>query len=107
MRILFGLAALAALGATAASAQPGRLSDVAYLQAARCAGLASSKSLGAADGKAMTAWVQSESLRRPAFIVDKGDEMQLQAKHEADRADDMAKPRLQAELSGLCASIKG
>ena len=107
MRILFGLAALATLGVTAASAQPKPLSDVAYLQAARCAGLASSKSLGANDGKAMTAWVQSESMRRPAFIVDKGDELQLQAKHEADRADDMAKPRLQAELSGLCASLKG
>ena len=107
MRILFGLAALAALGATAASAQPGHLSDMAYLQAARCVGLASSKALGGADAKGMSAWLQTESLRRPDFIVEKGDEMQRQAKYQADRADDMAKPRLQAELAGQCASLKG
>ena len=40
MRILTGLVTLAALGATAAAAQPGRLTDVAYMQAARCVGLA-------------------------------------------------------------------
>ncbi len=107
MRTLFGLAALAALGATAASAQPGHLSDMAYLQAARCVGLASSKALGATDAKGMAAWLQTESLRRPDFIVEKGDEMQRQAKYQADRADDMAKPRLQAELAGQCASLKG
>ncbi len=107
MRILFGLASLAALAATSASAQPGPLSDVAYLQAARCVGLASSKALGSNDVKGMTAWLQSESMRRQPFIVDKGDEMERQAKYEADRADDMAKPRLQAELSGQCASLKG
>ncbi len=55
----------------------------------------------------MAAWLQTESLRRPDFIVEKGDEMQRQAKYQADRADDMAKPRLQAELAGQCASLKG
>ena len=107
MRILFGVATLAALAATAASAQPGHLSDMAYLQAARCVGLASSKALGATDAKGMAAWLQAETMHRPDFIVEKGDEMQRQAKYQADRADDLAKPRLQAELSGQCASLKG
>ena len=107
MRILFGITALAALGATAASAQPGHLTDTAYLQAARCVGLASSKSLGATDAKGMNAWLQTESVGRLPYILDKGDELQAQAKRQADRADDMSKPRLQAELSGQCASLKG
>ena len=106
MRILFGLAALSALVATSASAAPAHLSDAAYLEAARCVGLASSKAMGA-DAKGMQAWLQSESGSRPAFILDKGDEMQQQAKHEADRADDVVKPHLQAELSGQCATLKG
>ena len=107
MRILFGLAVLAALGATSASAAPSHLSDAAYLQAARCVGLASSKSLGAPDSKAMQAWLQAESTGRDPFILDKGDELQQQAKRQADRADDLAKPRLQAELSGQCSTLKG
>ena len=110
MRILFGLAALATLGATAAAAQPSQpahLSDMAYLQAARCVGLASSKALGANDAKGMAAWLQAEAMHRPDFIVEKGDQMQRDAKYQADRADDLAKPRLQAELSGQCASLKG
>ncbi len=106
MRILFGLAALSALVATSASAAPSHLTDAAYLQAARCVGLASSKSMGA-DPKAMEAWLQAQSTGRPAFILDKGDEMQQQAKRQADRADDLVKPRLQAELAGECATLKG
>ena len=107
MRTLFGLAALVALGASAASAQPTHLSDTAYLQAARCVGLANSKALGAADAKGMTVWLQTEGASHPAFIVEKGDELQSRAKRQADRADDMVKPRLQAELTGPCASLKG
>lgn len=107
MRTLFGLAAIAAFAATAASAQPQHLTDTAYLEAARCVGLASSKALGAGDGKSLSALLQSESTGRAPYILDKGDEMQQQAKRQADRADDMAKPRLQAELSGQCASLKG
>jgi hypothetical protein len=33
--------------------------------------------------------------------------MQQQAKRQADRADDLVKPRLQAELAGECATLKG
>ena len=107
MRTLFGLAATLALVATAASAQPQHLTDAGYLQAARCVGLASSKALGPADAKGMTAWLQTESSGRPPFILDKGDELQQQAKRQADRADDMVKTHLEAELTGPCASLKG
>ena len=107
MRIILGLAALAALGATAASAQPGHLTDQAYLQAARCVGLASSKSMGVSDSQSMKSWLEAQSIGRQPYILEKGDEMQSDAKHQADRADDMARMRLQAELSGQCATLRG
>ncbi len=106
MRILLGLAALSALVATSASAAPAHLSDAAYLEAARCVGLASSKSLGG-DAKGMQAWLQTERGTRPGFILDKGDEMQQEAKRQADRANEFVKPHLQAELNGECATLKG
>lgn len=107
MRTLIGLAALAALGATTASAEPRHLTDAAYLQAARCVGLASSKALGGQDAKSMSAWLETESGSRQPYILDKGDELKAEAKRQADRADDLVKPRLEAELSGPCAALKG
>ena len=110
MRILAGLA-IAALGVSAISgaavAQPGgHLSDVAYLEAARCAGLASSKKLGG-DGAALQALLKTESNGRLAAVMEQADEAQARARHEADRADDYSKGRLQAELTGACAALKG
>ncbi len=107
MRIVIGLAALAAMSATVASAQPGHLTDQAYLQAARCVGLASSKTMGVSDAKSMRSWLETESVGRLPYILDKGDAMQSDAKRQADRADDLARMRLQAELSGECATLKG
>ncbi len=106
MRILTGLVTLAALGATAAAAQPGRLTDVAYMQAARCVGLASSGNLGA-DGKSMASWFDSQASGRDPVVLDKADEMRSKAKREADHADQFAKAKLSAELSGSCATLKG
>jgi len=37
----------------------------------------------------------------------RADEAQARAKREAERADSYSKDRLQAELSGACASLKG
>ena len=112
MRILAGLIitgtliGAGALTATAAAAQPGHLSDVGYMQAARCAGLASSAKLGSADAAALSSLVRSQSLGREPYILDKADEMQVRAKREADRADEYAKARLAAELNGACAALK-
>ena len=112
MRILAGLiitGTLAGVGlvAGAAAAQPGRLSDVAYLEAARCAGLASSAKLGSADGAALKSLVQAQSNGREPFVQDKADDMQRVAKREADRADEFSRDRLTAELKGQCAALKG
>ena len=110
MRFLAGLAIVTAFGAslaaTGALAQPGRLSDVGYMQAARCAGLASSANLGSSEGATLKSLLRAQSNGRQPFILDKADEAQQSAKREADRADDFSKSKLQAELNGACASLK-
>jgi hypothetical protein len=109
MRTLAGLSiavlCASAAAAGAAWAQPGRLSDVAYLQAARCAGLANSSKLGSADGKALKALLDAQANGRQPFILDQADEAKAKAKREGDRADDYMKSKLQSELSGVCASL--
>ncbi len=112
MRILAGLVitgtliGAGAFAATAAAAQPGHLSDVAYMQAARCAGLASSSKLASADSAALSSLVKSQSMGRDPFILDQADEMKGKAKREADHADEYGKARLAAELNGACAALK-
>jgi hypothetical protein len=106
MRILAGSIITAALVATGASAQPGRLSDVAFMEVARCAGLASSQTLGSSDGAAYKALIRSQSWGRDSFVLDKADDAQSKAKREADHADDFAKSKLTAELNGTCATLK-
>ncbi len=111
MHILNGAAwaatalSVAVLGATASS-EPARLSDTAYMQAARCVGLASSHNLGGGDAAAMDKWLRKQSSGRDPYVQDRADELQASAKREGDRADSFSKPRLQAELSGACASLK-
>jgi hypothetical protein len=107
MRIVFGALAIAALAAGAASAKPEHLSDAQYLEAARCVGLASSRNLGSSDGGALKAWLQAQSTGRMSFTLDRADQVQDDARREADRAGDMTKPRLQAELSGVCTTLRG
>ena len=107
MRILIGALALAALAAGAASAKPNHLTDAQYLEAARCVGLASSKNLGPVDGGAMKAWLQAQSTARLSDVLDRGDQVQDDARREADRAGDMTRPKLQAELSGVCTTLRG
>jgi hypothetical protein len=109
MRTLAGLAIVAA-GVTAlasgAQAQPGRLSDVAYVEAARCAGLANSGKLGSGDASSLNALLKAQAYDRLQTVLDQADDAQARAKREANRADDMEKTRLQNELSSSCASYK-
>ncbi len=102
MRMLAALAFIA-LGTTAAAAQPGRASDVEYLNGARCVGLASSGKLGTADVDAMKAWLKSQRSGRIGYVMQKADEMRRDAKREADQAGAEMKARLSAELNGPCA----
>jgi hypothetical protein len=105
MRILIGLSLASMVIASAASAQP-RLSDLDYVEAARCAALASSKSLASQDAAAMKALVSSQSMRRDPVVLDQADQATRDASSEAARAGPETKARLQAELAGRCAGLK-
>ena len=99
-------AAVAAAAAAAAAAQPARLTDAAYVKAARCVGLASSPNLGAGDASAMKSWLDVQGRGREAFIQDMADKARVNAQSEARRANDGSKAKLAAELAGPCAALK-
>jgi hypothetical protein len=82
--------------ASLASAAPA--TDVDYLKASRCRGIA--VGLGA-DPSAVTAYLKAAAGGRSPAILDRADEQFAQAKRQA-RGD--GKDRLQAELSGPCAA---
>ena len=107
MRILAGLIISTALGGAAIAAEPARMSDTTFLEAARCAGLASSSALGSPDGAALKAVVKNQGWSRDPYILDKADEAQFKAKRDADHADTDARAKLTAELKGVCATLMG
>ena len=108
MRITALIVTIAAAAATTATAQPGdRLSDVDYMQAARCRGLAASEALGAVDTKAIDAMLKQQGNGRAAFIADKADELRNNAARSAKRADGYTKEKLVAERDGVCKRFLG
>jgi len=92
----FASLSLAAAGAGSVSAQPP--SDMDYLRASRCRGIAAG--LGT-DTSAIDAYVKSAARGRMPSVQDRADQEFAKAKREA-RGE--GKTRLQAELSGACAA---
>lgn len=95
------LAAVGLLAAGAASASD-RVSDLDYMKAARCKGLATG--LGA-DTSGLDAFLKQQSRSRSPIVVDRGDDEMTKGKREAQRSD--SKDRLSAELSGPCMAYSG
>lgn len=87
---------LASMASFAAAAP---VTDVDYLKASRCRGIA--VGLGA-DASAITAYLKASAGARSPAILDRADEEFAQAKRQA-HGD--GKDRLQAELSGPCAAF--
>ena len=107
MRIALTVFALTAAVATTAAARATHLTDVEYLQAARCSGLAASDALGAMDTASIDAMLKAESRGRAAFIIDKGDQVKSDAKRAANKAKAERKAGLLAERAGTCARYFG
>jgi len=84
--------------ATSAAAQA---SDVDYLRASRCRGIAAG--LGA-DGAALDSYLKAAGRTRAPYILDRGQAERDRGKREA-RGD--GKTRLAAELSGPCLAYMG
>jgi len=106
MRTIIAIAALAAASTTTAFAQPNdRLTDVEYMQAARCAGLAAGDA--AVDTGSITALLKTQSHGRVGYISEKADEMRSDAARSARHANGFAKERISAELGGACKRFLG
>lgn len=86
------------LASVASFAVAAPVTDVDYLKASRCRGIA--VGLGA-DASAVTAYLKASAGGRSPAVLDRADEEFSQAKRQA-RGD--GKDRLQAELSGPCAA---
>jgi hypothetical protein len=89
---------------TTAAAQPSHLSDVQYMQAARCRALIASPSLGKEDTSRIDGLLKAEGSSRVTYIADKADEMQRDAARMAAGASPERKASLIAERDGVCAA---
>jgi hypothetical protein len=95
------LAAVGLLAAGAASAAD-RVSDLDYMKASRCKGLATS--LGA-DTTSLDAFLKVQARSRLSYVIERGDAEMTRGKREAAKAD--LKDRTSAELSGPCMAYAG
>ena len=102
MRIApIALSAVAILIAGSAAAAD-RATDVDYLRASRCRGIAAGLS---ADTSALDAFLKTEGRSRNEFIHQKGEEEQARGKRDAKRSEDGGKAA--SELNGPCQAYKG
>ena len=81
-----------------------KVTDVDYLKANRCAGLATSIE-GVVDPAALNSFVKAERGARASYVVDRGEEEFKRGKKEGKSQD--RKERLTAELTGACQSYLG
>src|SRR5689334_22108805 len=95
--VTFGLACA---GAATASE---RISDLDYLKANRCKGLATT--LGSGDLAGVESLIKAQGRGRADAVLQRADEELSRAKREAAKSD--LKDRLSAELSGPCVAYMG
>jgi hypothetical protein len=89
---------LVSVATTATATAATQATDIDYLKASRCRGLA--VGLGA-DAAGLTAYVKAQSGGRAPYITEQADEEFAKARREAHGE---AKERLSAELNGACAA---
>jgi hypothetical protein len=94
--------AIATFAGSASAAE--RVSDVDYLRANRCKGLATSIQ-GVVDPAALTSFIKAERGARATYIVDRGEEEFQRARKEGKSQD--RKERLTAELTSSCQAYLG
>ncbi len=97
------IAAGAAVISPAQAAETPQLSDAAYLQAARCAGLAQGAKR---DTKHVDDLLKTEEGNRFGWIYDKAQDLRLDGEREARRAGAVSRQQVEAELN-TCAAYLG
>ena len=98
--ILLATLGLAVAGVAAAS---DHLTDVDYLKANRCAGLA--EGLGSGDVAGLDALIKTEGRTRPEAIYERGQAEIARGKRDASSRD--MRERLSDELNGSCMAYLG
>lgn len=92
-------AACGTLATTASAQNPERLSDVAYIAASRCEGLAQGAKVDTASIKSL---LVNQDSGRNTYILEKADQERDNAKHKASNAQGYNLQSVNAELSGAC-----
>ncbi|WP_374470074.1 hypothetical protein [Phenylobacterium sp.] len=93
--------AIAALGLAAAAGSAvaaERASDLDYLKASRCKGIA--EGVGSVDTAGLDGFLKEQKRGRQTFVLERGDSEAAKARREAKSMD--RRDRLSAELSGAC-----
>jgi hypothetical protein len=98
------IALVAATFAAGAASAAEKVTDIDYLKANRCKGLATSID-GVVDPAALNSFIKAERGARAAYILDRGDEEFQRARKEAKSSD--RKERLTAELTTSCQAYLG
>jgi hypothetical protein len=98
--IVLAVLSLATAGAAAASE---RVTDIDYLKANRCRGLAAG--LGVGDTASLDAMLKTQGRTRSEAILQRGEEEMTRGRREAARSD--IRERLTAEVNGPCVAYMG
>lgn len=100
----YAFIALSVVAISGPASAANRASDVDYMRANRCKGLAAGLP-GVVDSQALDAFIKAERGARVPYVLDRGAEEQARAKKEA-RSEDR-RERLTAELAGACQAFVG
>ena len=100
----FAIIAIATVFAAGSAMAAEKVTDVDFLKANRCKGLATTLT-GVVDTNALDSFIKAERGARAAYIVDRANEEFARARKEAKGED--RKDRLTAELTGACQAYLG
>jgi len=98
------IATVVAVSALAGVAQAAEISNLQFLQAARCRGLAASQGLGKLDTASIDAFLKEETGRRELPIRVSANNKISAAQKEGDKAEGEKKDKLLAERAGVCSA---
>ena len=99
---IIAIAAVFVAGSAAAATE--KVTDVDFLKANRCKGLATTLT-GVVDTSSLDSFIKAERGARAQYVIDRAGEEFAKAKKEA-RSDDR-KERLTSELTGACQAYIG
>ena len=97
-------AAAAALMAAGSALAAGKVTDVDFIKASRCRGIATSSTADTAD---LDAWLKAARRTRTTSVMDRAAVAEDAGRREAKTTNAERKARLATELNGPCQAFKG